>query len=249
MKIMKILFIGDSIIKGSQGVNFVKLVSKHFPTFQITNLGIDGESLNLISKRLLNHLKKVNDYDYIILEGGAGDIALPTFLEKGKLFEFAYRHQLKKGIIPLTNSADFHSFMNITIREVKGKFNGKLILLTLGCLNEKLDSKLNFKREEYNQVIKQLSKEQNILLADPGILVNDFLKAKTQNDFYYGNFWSVAYTDRIFTLFNRGARYLSKKRNLWLTIDGVHLNEKGAELFAQSIINLLEIEMQQLALR
>ncbi len=244
---MKILFIGDSIIRGKQGVNFVKIIAKFFPHFKITNLGNDGETLNIISKRLLNHLREVNDYDFIVFEGGAGDVVIPSFLEKGKLFEFAYHHQKKKGMIPLTNSADFYSFLKKTIKEVKLLFKGKLILITNGCFNEKLTSELNSKRNEYNKIIKQLVSEEQLLLADAGLLIDEYLKTKNQTDYIYEIFWCVAYTDKIVTSFKTGASRLSKKRNLLVTIDGVHLNDKGAELFSQSVIKVLEKETNQAA--
>ncbi len=240
---MKILFIGDSIVKGKLGVSFVDMIAKRFPLAKITNLGVNGENLNIISKRLLLQLKKVNDYDYVVFEGGGGDVFLPHFLEKGKLFEFAHWVQTKKGMVPNTTKAAFYSAYKATIVEAKKLHKGKIILLTYGCLNENLDFKLNAKLEEYNNAIRQIAEEENVLLADAGARMVDYLKDKPQTDHCLESFWTVTYSDPFITFFKGGASYLSKKRKLLVTIDGVHLNDRGAGFYYECIKDVLEKDL------
>ena len=49
---LKLLFIGDSITRGRLGVSYVDIVQKRFPSYEITNLGRDGETINLVFLRL-----------------------------------------------------------------------------------------------------------------------------------------------------------------------------------------------------
>jgi lysophospholipase L1-like esterase len=238
---LKLLFIGDSITRGRLGVSYVDIVQKRFPSYEITNLGRDGETINLVFLRLFEHLKKTNDYDYIFFAGGLVDAVFPSFLEKGKMFEFAYWVQEKKGIIAKSNSIDFYEYYKSNIIDLKSICSANIVLVTLNCCNEKLDYKYNLVRDQFNAEIKKIVAEEKLFLADAAKEVNQYLSGKNQRQYSFENFWTVTYTDKLFTLFNSGADWLSQLRKLHTTIDGIHLNSKGAELFAKSVIEVLEI--------
>ena len=237
---MKVLFIGDSITKGRLGAGFVNLTTRHLTNCSYKNLGRDGDTLTVILQRLLDHLKNTPDYDVIVLQGGYNDILLPAFKERGGLFEFAYNHQLKKGQKPLKSTADLYSTLKNVIKELKQIHKGQLIMLTLGCINEKASTKLHEQRIEWNNTIRQLTTEENILLADAGELFDRFLTERTQTDYCIENFWAVTYTDTLISFFKSGVNLLSKKRKLFLTVDGVHLNNLGAAFFSDSIKTLIK---------
>jgi lysophospholipase L1-like esterase len=237
---MKILFIGDSITKGKLGASFVELIAKKHTSFQITNLGKDGETVNVVSNRLLNHLKTGKEYDYIVFQGGYNDILLPSFLEKGKLFKWAYKQQIKKGHIPLSNPGEFTCFLKKSIRSIKQLYKGKIILLTIGCVGENLNTELNLQRNKFNEAIRNIALEEEIILADTQIEFDKFLMGKTQSNYCLDNFWAVTLWDR----FKKEFKKISKKRELFLTIDGVHLNNAGAAIFANCILNKLETKQK-----
>ncbi|POY37359.1 hypothetical protein C3K47_06245 [Solitalea longa] len=232
---MNLLFIGDSITKGKLGESFVYIIGNHHPEFNITNLGNDGETCNVIFTRLLSHLKLNNNYDYIILQGGYNDLLLPTFKAKGKLFNFAYSQQLKKGYQPFAHFDESYILLKKTVQDIKTLFNGKLILLTVGCIGEDLSSPSNFHRNEFNQAIRKVASDENLLLADLGHEFELFLKDKPQSAYCLDSFWAITLFDQL--AINTGK--LSSKRNLFLTIDGIHLNKDGACLFANCILNEL----------
>jgi len=238
---MKILFIGDSITNGKLGASFVKLIAQSDAEIQITNLGKDGETLNIIVDRLLNHLKVESGYDYLVFQGGYNDIILPFFNTKGDLFSRVYEQQIQNGFIPLTSSNDFSEFLKTNISDIRRLFNGKIILLTIACVGEDLNSELNRQRNEFNDIIKNVAADDNIYLADTQIEFDKFLIGKTQAAYCLDNLWSVIWWDKL----RKDPDKLSKKRNLYLTIDGVHLNNRGAEIFAKCIkkqINMRTIE-------
>jgi lysophospholipase L1-like esterase len=234
---MKILFIGDSITRGKLGASFVKLIVKSDVEIQITNLGKDGETLNVITDRLLNHLKFNSDYDYLVLQGGYNDIILPFFYTKGNLFKRVYEQQIENGFLPITSSNEISDFIKLNILKIKRLFEGKIILLTIGCVGEDLKSKLNIQRNEFNEIIRNVVIEGNLILSDPQIEFDKYLKDRAQSSYCMDNLWSVIWWDKLY----RNPDTLSKKRKLFLTIDGVHLNNKGAEIFANSILSQLNI--------
>lgn len=236
---MNLLFIGDSIVRGTHGVSFVDKIANRFPTYKITNLGRNGANHNLISSRLIDHLTNNANYDYIFLEGGGGDAWMPSFKEKGKLFAFAHRVQLKKGNRPEPDATAFYKALKTTINAVKKIYTGNIVLLTNACLGEKPDTPLNIKLQAFNAAIKQVALEDAVLLADTGNAIATYLSGKPLTDYLCEDFFSVTYFDPLIAKLPTGADYLSKKRNLFVTIDGVHLNNTGADIFANCIMGLL----------
>ena len=80
---MKLLFIGNSITKGTIGKSFVDLLKEHHPDWVIKNAGVRGDTLKNISDRLTIEILINPDYDFIIIEAGHNDIILPTFKTRG----------------------------------------------------------------------------------------------------------------------------------------------------------------------
>lgn len=231
---MKILFAGDSISNGKLGASFTDLISQN-SFYQTTNLGRDGETFNLIFKRLVGHLNLENDYDYIVLQGGYNDILLPSFLKKRRIFKWTYDYQIKHGHSPIPVT-ELESFLMREIQKVRELYKGPIIFLTIGCIGEQLNSDLNLQRNKFNEVIKHVTQQQNLYLVNPQIEFDKYLNQKQQSNYCLENFWAIAIWDRLTKNLNK----LSHRRNLHLTIDGVHLNDQGAEIFANCVIHELK---------
>ena len=73
------------------------------------------------------------------------------------------------------------------------------------------------------------------LLADVAVEFDRVLQDSVQTDYLMDNLINVLYFDAKKCRKPGGADTLSKKRNLQLTIDGVHLNSAGAKLYKQTI--------------
>ncbi|PSR51900.1 hypothetical protein AHMF7605_28745 [Adhaeribacter arboris] len=237
---MKILFVGDSITKGTLGTSFIKIIQYENPGYNIKNAGLNGDTFSHISERLLQELSKNPDYDGVVLQGGYNDLILPYFQQKGKLFQFALKEQLKKGLWPLTSALDFENAWRRTVQEVKRIFKGKLVLTTIGCINEDLHFTLNFQRAAYNTAIRKVAQEEATLLADSGLKYDQILSINSQTNYFLESFWAVTLTDPVVSHTKKGPDWLSRKRHLQLTIDGVHLNNAGARIFKVCIIEQLQ---------
>ncbi|MBL0331111.1 MAG: SGNH/GDSL hydrolase family protein [Bacteroidetes bacterium] len=233
---MKIVFVGDSITNGKLGASFVDLISKD-NRYHITNLGHDGDTWNLIFNRLHSHLKVDQSMDCIVLQGGYNDLLLPFFQERGGLFQRAYDQQLKKGCAPVSTE-EFTKMLESHIRKIKEVYHGRLILLTIGCVGEKLDSELNAKRNHFNELLIQVAEKEKLTLVNTQIPFDAFLSTSQQSSYCLDNIWAITIWDRLFKKWDA----LSKKRGLHLTIDGVHLNTKGAAIFAESIARELHLK-------
>lgn len=238
---MKVLFIGDSITNGKLGASFVDRVAGYYPGCQLNNLGKDGDTLNKITERLLGHLAIESSYEYIVLQGGYNDLLLPTFPHKGPLFRLAYNQQIKKGLTPLTKTPDIYNLLKNTVGTITSLCTSKIILLTVGCVGEKLSSALNKNRIALNQVIRTIVREENLLLADAAAAFETYLSTKEPSNYCLDSFWAVTVFDKMKKEFSE----LCEKRKLYLTIDGVHLNKTGAELFANSVLKELKTNMHR----
>ena len=94
---------------------------------------------------------------------------------------------------------------------------------------------MNLKRILYNDAILKLASEHDCLVADVSHEMELILKSGSQTDYLLNSLLNAMYLDRRRCQRNGGADKLSKKRNLLLTIDGVHLNSAGAMIYKRTI--------------
>lgn len=238
---MKILFIGDSITRGSVGVSYVKMSEAKYKNLEIVNAGINGDTLNVIANRLLEILKSDPAYDYIVLQAGYNDLLLPVFNAKGGLFRFGYRQKIKKGANPLLTAPDFENFYINIIEEILGISGSKIVLTTIGPINEWQDDPLNRKRLRYNDCIRRVAGYYKCLLADIAVACDNALAPASSDSYFLNSFWNVVFFDPFVCMCPKGADKLSKKRKLSLTIDGIHLNTRGAAIFSDTISKLISV--------
>ncbi len=232
---MKILFIGDSITRGTVGVSYVKRIARENPKWQVENAGVNGETLFKIAARLKEKLQAGQTYDSIILQAGYNDIILPALAQKGFLFRLTHNHLIRKNYHPLTAVADFEQTYRNLIEYCQAHSSAKLIITTMGCINENQQFALNTQRWHYNQVIRDLAHKYNCGLADPAIMIDQVLSQLDTRDYCLQHFLNSAWLDLWQCTILGRADNLSKNRRLHLTIDGVHLNTSGAQLFKEEI--------------
>ena len=230
---MKILFIGNSITKGEIGESFVDLFKEQHPDWIIKNAGVNGDTLKNISYRIAKAIEE-NNYDFIVIEAGFNDIILPYLDKRGLLFRFAFRYLVRKGRRPVTPEK-FQVKLSQMIDFIQSKSNSKIILTTLGCINENLSSDINLKRIDYNGFIVKVANDYHCLVADIAYEMDSVLNKSIQTDYLLKNFLNTVYLDKKRCRNDGGADRLSTKRNLSLTIDGVHLNSAGALIYKQTI--------------
>ena len=230
---MKILFIGNSITKGEIGQSFVDLFKNQYPDWIIKNAGVNGDTLKNISDRIAGELE-TDEYDFIVIEAGYNDVILPYLDTKGLLFRFALRYLYRRGrraVKPEKFPVKYAQMISF----IRSRSNSTIILTTLGCINENLSSAVNLKRIFYNDSILKLAIDHDCLVADISHEMESVLKSGSQTDYLLNNLLNSMYFDRRRCQRNGGADKLSRKRNLLLTIDGVHLNSAGAMIYKQTI--------------
>lgn len=239
---MKILFIGNSIVRGTIGVNWVKRLSIKNPGWQVENAGVNGETLIKIKQRLDKKLES-SSYDVILLEAGMNDLLIPEMDKKGFFFRKAKQYLLAKGYNPLTEADVFEKEFRQVIDHIKKRTSATIILTTLACMNESLEHSLNKKRCAYNHIIRDVAVETGCSLVDAGALFDGYLRRCRTKDYLFDSFFNTAFYDKFQCRVLGCSDYLSKKRKLHLTVDGVHLNTRGAKIYRDETERLIKALM------
>jgi lysophospholipase L1-like esterase len=232
---MRVLFIGDSLVKGKIGVNWVRLLANRHKSWRVENAGVSGETISKISCRLKKKLRVCKDYDFIVLLAGANDILIPTLERRGFFFRRTYRYLLRKGNKPLKDPTAFGNELRTTISYIHMHTKAAVVLSTISCLSEDLEHPLNARRREFNNVIREIAIETGSRLADTAALCDGCLQCLTTRNYFLDNFFNTACFDKMQSLLPGGVDAISRKRELHLTIDGIHVNSQGARYYIDEI--------------
>jgi lysophospholipase L1-like esterase len=236
---MKLLIVGDSITEGVTGVNYIDLLTRSHPELKVTNLGLGGDTLIGITNRLAEHIKENTDYDAIIIEAGHNDIILPYF-EHGELpFKITARAIEARGSYPITDDEVFANQYDSLLKLVKKMVTIPVYITTLSCIGEDLNMFTNKKREHYNHIIRNLAVLHHLTLIDVALKFEAYLSFAMTNNYLMNDFFRAFVVDK--SMSNQQLNHISAERGLHLTIDGVHLNEKGAEFYAEAIEDVLSL--------
>lgn len=226
---MKILFIGDNVVKGSIGVNWVKWLAAKNPGWDIENAGENGQTLSQIKERAEKKLE-AEKYDLVFFEAGLNDLLLPAMTGKGFLFRQTYKW-VSQSAEPCETKEDFEREYEDAILKIKSRTDATIILSTLGCISENLEHPLNRKRCDYNNIIRDVAIGTGCSLVDAGAVFDGYLRRCRTRNYFMEGYLNTRIFDRFQCQVMGCPDYLSKKRGLHLTIDGVHLNSRGANLF------------------
>ena len=232
---MKILFIGDGLIKGTKGVNWVKRLATKHPHWKVENAGENGETIGNVYCRLKKLVRKDPNYDIIIILAGANDILFPTLAQRGFFFRRIYNQLLRKGCKPFKEPKAFEAELRKMIMFLQQDTKARIVLTTISCINEDLQAPINAHRKQFNSIIRTVASEANCRLADVAALCDGCLLRLQTRDYLLNDFLNTTCFDKVKCLVPGQADALSKKRALHLTIDGLHPNSEGARFFVEEI--------------
>jgi len=236
-KIKKILFVGNSITQAVIGINYIDLIKKVHPDYKCINKGVSGDTLLGATNRLIKYLDDGVNPDIIVLEIGHNDIVL--FCSNRSRWDHFLMRLLTKNAVA-TEPKDFIETLKERLAVIRSKTKARIIITTLGFLDETVstDSKVNQLRDDMNRQIRKLCTDLKIELADVGKIFDKFKNLSTAKE----NLRETA-SDIFFNILisrnKKLADKISKKRGLTLTIDGAHLNSRGAKIYAKTLLKTI----------
>lgn len=231
LKHCKITLFGDSIPKGiiyednqlkKLSQTAVALVTKHFD-FELDNFSFYGQTLKRLQEKGIidQYLEKIdeNEYNIAVISLGGNDSDYNWKVVASSPHE---KH------LPNTPLKEFEKMLDETIKKLQQK-KVKVILTNIPPINSK--------RYFENIIAKQADKEK----------VLDFLHGDVENIYRHQELYSMLITK---CAMKNNCRLLDIRGEfLWdiecldkLCIDGIHPNEMGHELIANSIIEQLKDE-------
>lgn len=224
-----VLFIGDSITEGKLGINFVEMIKQRYPDICCHNKGKGGDTLMGITSRLIEILKKdKHQYSVLVIEAGLNDILLPHLKLKWPFLRTKW----------VTPESQIGNILDQRLKTIVSLTDAKIILTTLSCIGEIFNSLLNHKRRLVNEQIKQIGNRYNVYIADVSSIFDDIIKISNSSSYLLDSLLNFVF-DYFRSKRSIWADRISRKRNLKLTIDGGHLNSKGAMVYCREISKIL----------
>ncbi|MCG1023243.1 GDSL-type esterase/lipase family protein [Sutcliffiella horikoshii] len=220
---MKIACIGDSLTEGKPGVSFFNILKKKYPDSKFINLGKAGETVKSLHTRLTKN-KLEQDHDLAFLWIGVNDI---------------YSRLLKVQAQPITrNSEEFREYYEHVLELVLHS-SKKVVVVSPALIGENINSS-NRGLLNLSMIIEEISKgHKDVMFIDLHQIFTEQLEALRTTDYLSTGVGRLV-KDVFFYRSPKRVDRLAAERGLHLTIDGVHLNSKGAEMVVDEFGKIID---------
>jgi lysophospholipase L1-like esterase len=240
----RFLFTGDSITRGDLGRSYVDLIRQQYPDSDIVNLGQDGDTLRGIRRRTIRLLERDREFNLLIIAAGHNDVILPALSGLSTIHAAIPRQLALKGSVPIADPQEFLREYREFLDDVWRITRIPVIITTLSSVNEDPGSPTAETRRRFNDAIRTLTHETDadlsLVLADVGGAFDAALEGSEPRDYFMKSLIAPLTHDRWSSRSATRAEKLSSRRGLALTIDGVHINETGARLYAECITRAID---------
>jgi lysophospholipase L1-like esterase len=165
--------------------------------------------------------------DVIFLQAGTNDVFVGVSWSYPIIKRLLGQHWAK-------NKKQFEATYRKLVLFLKQR-TAKLFLIPPLLMGEDLGNRWNHKFYEIEHLISKIACEfDNVSLVDIRSIFCSHLKEAPVSEYIAKSAWGVL-VDALFVNNNQAVDRVSRKRGLILTLDGVHLNGKGAEILANVV--------------
>lgn len=222
---MRIAFLGDSITEGVPKVSYFEMVRKELKK-DVFNFGKGGDTV----KSLHNRIRRIDlsQYDSFVLFIGVNDV-YSKINKTHKVFKTLRNQKWVKDI------DEFKKEYESLIKHLKS-FEKEIVIIPPLILGEDITNKWNTELGEMVKMIECIvSNNSNLTYLDVRQDFIDYLSHKEISSYLpYSLMQTIKDVQGLKT--NLQVDNKSKERGLHLTLDGCHLNSKGAELVSSRIV-------------
>jgi lysophospholipase L1-like esterase len=238
------LFAGDSLTEGTFGESYLARVGQALALGQVglwgqaVNAGRAGDTLLSLLDRIEAAVQEAGP-QWVILAVGSNDA----------WFQWRSSHSLgwavwlwarraRSGQAPTADLDHFAAGYRALIDRAQGVGGARAIACTVAPLGEDLDSPLNRRVARLNGAIQRVALDCHVPVADVWQAFVDELAVLPHPARYLPRApWSNSLDVRRLRQSTPDA--LAQRRGLSLTFDGIHLNSRGADLWAAAILRTL----------
>jgi lysophospholipase L1-like esterase len=244
------LFAGDSLTEGAYGESYVELVAR---ALYRGEAGLHGDVVNAgrgcdTVKSLLNRIDEpLRQYqpEWVVLAIGSNDVWLPWLSSRslGWWLWLLYR-RLKRQQVPIKDLDQFAALYRALIDRCQTAAGARVLACTVSPIGEQLSSPVNRRLARLNGVIKDVAVDCRVPVADVWQAFVEQLAPLPQPSGYVAGEWLFALLDRN-RLRDTSPDEIGRRRGLQFTFDGIHLNSRGADLWASTILKALARAQRQ----
>lgn len=222
---MKIGFYGDSLTAGHTGVSYLNILQAKFPQHQALNYGRDGDTVRSLYQRIVTQ-RLIQPLDLAFVWIGVNDVFVHV------AWSFPLFKILERKLWARTPEEFTRNYANILT--VLKPHTGKIVTVSPVCVGEDFRNRWNQQLEQYGQSIRQCSQaDETIIACDLRTRAAQELTSKSISPYIVKSVFRVA-LDALMYREPADVDRISAARGLHLTLDGVHLNSRGANLAAQA---------------
>ena len=237
------LFVGDSLTEGVYGANYVDLVAQAIarggtpPRGEFVNAGRGGDTVTAVRGRLGPLMQRWQP-DWVIVAVGCNDVWLPWLSSHSLGWRiWLGLRRLQTGQTPSGDLDELGAAYRDVV-DIARQGGAQVMACTVSPVGERLSSPVNRQVARLNGIIKHVAADYRVPVADIWQAFVEELASQAQRSSYLPGEWLFAGMDR------RGYRpenvdQVARRRRLHLTFDGIHLNSRGAHLWADTVVAAL----------
>jgi lysophospholipase L1-like esterase len=237
------LFAGDSLTAGAYGESYVERAARSLYrgdyglTGEAVNAGLGGDTVLSLLRRIDRPLRRYQPH-WTILAVGGNDAWYPWLSEHSVGWRlWAYYRRLRSSQMAVTDLDQFAAAYRALIDKAR-QVRSRVMACTVSPVGESLSSPINRRVARINGVIKHVAADCDVPVADIWQAFVEPLAALPSRSGYLPAEWLFVWFDR-----RRMAQMhpdeIAERRRLYLTFDGIHLNSRGADLWADTILRAL----------
>lgn len=236
------LFAGDSLTEGLQGESYLErvgraLVQRRGSAAQVVNAGRSGDTINSLLARIDEPLQRYRP-DWVVLAVGINDVWLPWLAERSFGWWLGLQARRLRGEPPPTRDLDQAASLYRTLIDRVQQSGARPLVCTCSPLGEQINSPLNQQLARLNGVIQRAAVDSSAPVADVWQAFVEPLALVEKPSRYLPGEWLFVWLDRR-RLRETPPDEISRRRHLLLTYDGLHLNSRGADLWAHTVLHVL----------
>jgi len=231
---MNIIFFGDSLTEGIPGISYLDILKEKLPKHNLVNAGKGGDTVISLYRRI-KKMELKETYDIAFLWVGTNDILVHV----SKKYPIIKRCCMKSWV----KSTDDFSKRYQKILELISTNAKKIFVVSPAIIGEDVDNKWNKKLGELSLEIKKISSEfKNVDYIDMHKEFISFLSGKKPSKFILNGVFRDIIAAWLFNIPELVDKK-SKRRGLYLTLDGAHLNTVGAKMVAKVFLRYIKNEV------
>ncbi len=237
------LFAGDSLTAGEGGESYVDRVARALHSArgslrgEVVNAGRSGDTVSSLLRRIDRPLHRYQP-SWVILAVGSNDVwhRWLSSHSVGWWLVSQYR-RLQYGQAPANDLDEFAAAYRALIDKAR-QVGSNVMACTISPLGEQLSSPVNREVARVNGAIKHVAAELAVPVADIWQAFVEELAVQPSSSGYVPGEWLFVWSQR-----RRRDKVSpderSARRRLHLTCDGIHLNSRGADLWASTVVGAL----------